>query len=261
MMPDLQVIKEIAEQALGVPTLKGTCDHYLVDRAYRVLRHCGSIAQLSDVQGFQMDRECLNIAALFRDAGFARYANQEDRVARMVLADLTDEDMRDFSAQLVQEKLAELLNPRQMERVCSIIIESGKRNTVLIEAMILSDARNLDDMGAIGIFNECRRYLVHGRGVSDALISWSRKIEYDYWTARLSESFRFESVRSIARRRLETAKRFMEQLEIENKASDLEDILLEQKLQSPMVVSPRQGEQPNRAVESRQRFAKTTSHS
>jgi hypothetical protein len=102
---------------------------------------------------------------------------------------------------------------------------------------------------------------VHGRGVSDALVSWTRKIEYDYWTARLSESFRFESVRSIAQRRLETAKRFMEQLEIENKASDLEDILLEQKLQSPMVVSPRQGEQPNRAVEPHRRFAKTTSHS
>ncbi|MBN1764421.1 MAG: hypothetical protein JW860_04120 [Sedimentisphaerales bacterium] len=232
-MADLQVIKEIAEQVLTIPTIKGTPDRYLIDRAYRVLRHCGSIAQLSDVQCFQIDQECLNIAAMFRDSGFARYANQEDKVARMVLADLTDEDMRDFAAQLVQEKLSELLNPRQMERICATIIESGKRDTALIEAMILSDARNLDDMGAIGIFNEFRRYIVHGRGATDAMTSWNRKIEYDYWSARLRESFRFESVRKIARLRLETAKQFMEQLDRENKAGDLEEMLLEQKLNAP----------------------------
>jgi len=229
-MAILTVIKEIAEQVLAIPTLKGTPDRYLIDRANRVLRHCGSIAQLSEIRNFQVDHECLNIAALFRDSGFARFASQEDKAVRMVLADLTDEDLRDFSAQVVHEKLAEVLNPRQMERVCSIIIESGNRETRLIEAMILSDARNLDDMGAVGIFNELRRYLVHGRGVSDAMVSWKRKIEYDYWSARLRESFRFEGVKKLAQRRLEAAEHFMEQLEVENRAGDLEDILLEQKL-------------------------------
>ena len=168
-MADLSVIKEIAEQVLSVPTLKGTPDRYLIDRAWRVVRHCGSIAQLNEVRCFQVDNECLTIAALFRDAGFARYANQEDKALRMVLADLTDEDMRDFSAQVVHEKLTELINPRQLERTCSIIIESGQRNTRLIEAIILSDARNLDDMGAVGIFNEMRRYVIHGRGAAEAV--------------------------------------------------------------------------------------------
>jgi hypothetical protein len=227
-MADLNVIKELAEQSLIIPTLKGTPDRYLIDRSYRVLRHCGGIAELHDVRCFQIDLECLNVAALFRDTGFARYANQEDKASRMVLADLTDEDLRDFSAQIVQEKLADLLNPRQLERVCSIIIESGKRDTVLAESMILSDARNLDDMGAVGIFNEVRRYLVHGRGVSEAVTSWNRKLEYDYWSARLRESFRFAGVRDIARQRLQIAEQFMRQLDAENRAGDLERILMEQ---------------------------------
>ena len=231
-MATIGVIQEIAEQVLAVPTVKGTPDRYLIDRAHRVLRHCGGIARLSDVQRFQVDQECLNIAALFRDAGFARYANQEDRANRMVLADLTDEDLRDFSAQIIQERLFDLLNPRQMERVCSIIIESSNRNTTLIEAMILSDARNLDDMGAVGIFNEFRRYVVHGRGATESLLSWKRKIEYDYWSARLRESFRFESVRKLAERRLRTAEQFMQNLDIENRAGDLEDMLLEQQQHS-----------------------------
>ena len=229
-MSDLSVIKEIAEQVLSIPTLKGTLDRYLIDRAWRVLRHCGSIAQLNEVRCFQVDNECLTVAALFRDAGFACYANQEDKALRMVLADLTDEDLRDFSAQVVHEKLTELLNPRQLERTCSIIIESANRDTRLIEAMILSDARNLDDMGAIGIFNELRRYVVHGRSVGEAITSWNQKIEYDYWKARLRESFRFETVRQIAQQRLQNAIKFMEHLNLENRAGDLESLLLDQQM-------------------------------
>ena len=158
------------------------------------------------------------------------YACQEDKVARMVLADLTDEDMRDFSSQLVREELQGLLNPRQMERICSIIIESGKRSTSLVEAMILADARNLDDMGAVGIFNEMRRYLVHGRGVTEAIAGWKRKVEYEYWSARLRESFRFDCVRKIAEKRLTEALNFMTQLDRENKAGDLEELLMQQKM-------------------------------
>jgi len=229
-MANFAVIQEIAEQVLAVPTVKKTADRYLIDRARRVLRHCGSIAQLNDVRQFQIDRECLNIAALFRDSGFARYADQANDFTRMVLADLTDEDLRDFSTQIIQEKLSDLLNPRQLGRVCSIVNDSGKRDTTLIEAMILSDARNLDDMGAVGIFNEFRRYVVHGRGATDALLSWRRKLEYDYWSARLRESFRFDSVRRLAQNRLKAAELFMQSLDIENKAGDLEDMLLEQQL-------------------------------
>ncbi|MCK5270162.1 MAG: hypothetical protein KAJ46_05225 [Sedimentisphaerales bacterium] len=231
-MADLQVFKEIAEQVLTISTRKDASDGYLIDRAYRILRHCGGIARLGEVQRFQIDHDCLYIAAMFRDAGFAHYANQEDKVSRMVLADLTDEDTRDFSTQIVQEKLEELLTPERLERVCGIIIESGKRNTTIIEAMILSDARNLDDMGAIGIFNEMRCDVLRGRGVAEALASWNRKIEYDYWTARLREGFRFESVRSIAEQRLLTARKFMAQLEIETRAADMEDILLKQQQHS-----------------------------
>ena len=231
-MADLQVFKEIAERVLAIPTQKGTSDGYLIDRAYRILRHCGGIARLGEVQRFQIDHDCLYIAAMFRDAGFAYYANQEDKVSRMVLADLTDEDIRDFSTQVVQEKLTELLTPERLELICGIIIESGKHNTTLIEAMILSDARNLDDMGVTGIFDEMRRYVMHGRGAAEALAGWNRKIEYDYWSARLRDGFRFESVRSIAEQRLLTARKFMGQLDIENGAADLEEILLKQKPRS-----------------------------
>ena len=232
-MLQLSAIQQVAEQVLLVPGPNGHVDRFLLDRAQRLLRHCASIAQLDDVRCFQVDRDCLAVAALFRDAGFARYAGEADQVSRVLLAELTDHDLRDFSTQIVHERLAELLNPRQLERVCSTIIESGSRTTRLIEAMILSDARNLDDMGAAGIFNAARRYGVHGRGVTEAVQAWRRKVDYDYWTARLREGFRFESVRGLARGRLQGAIAFMDQLARENRAADLEDLLLEQHLGEP----------------------------
>ncbi len=97
----------------------------------------------------------------------------------------------------------------------------------LTEAVVLSDARSLDDMGAVGIFNEFRRCLAHGKGATDALESWKRKVDYRYWQARLKESFRFETARKIAVQRFAATEYFMNQLKIENAAQDIEDVLLE----------------------------------
>ena len=99
--------------------------------------------------------------------------------------------------------------------------------TDLTEAKILSDSRNLDDMGAVGIYNEFRRDVIGGKGVSDIMESWKRKVDYRYWQARLKESFRFETVRKIAVQRFAATEYIMNQLKIENAAQDLEDVLLE----------------------------------
>jgi len=93
--------------------------------------------------------------------------------------------------------------------------------------MILSDARNLDDMGAMGIFNEFRRYIIGGKSICDALQSWKMKIDYRYWQARLKKSFRFESVRKLAEQRLSAAEHFMNQLEVETEAQDLNELIAE----------------------------------
>jgi hypothetical protein len=81
-------------------------------------------------------------------------------------------------------------------------------------------------MGAVGLFNEFRRYVVHGKGASDVLDSWQRKVDYRYWEARLKEGFRFESVRKLAGERFLAAEYFMNLLGAENSARDLEQMIL-----------------------------------
>ena len=228
-MSEIDIVREIAERILRVPTLTGKTDTWLWDRAQRLVRNVEHICRLPQIaqSDLAVDRICLISAAYLSDSGFARYADVEDPSARMVLADIGTSELLDFSSQVVNDKLTGAIPGPKVEKISKIIIESGNRQTRMNEAMILSDARSLDDMGAVGIFNEFRRYVVHGKGVADAIESWRRKIDYQYWQARLKESFRFESVRDLAARRFSAAEYFMNQLQLENSARDLEDIILD----------------------------------
>jgi hypothetical protein len=228
-MPEIDVIREIAQQVLTVPTLAGATGNWLWDRAQRLVRNIEHICRLPELAeaNLAIDRFCLMTAAYFVEAGFARYADAEDTGARLVLADVSSDDLRDFSTQIVLDKLSGALAGPKVDKINKIIIESGNRSADMTEAKILSDARNLDDMGAVGLFNEFRRYVVHGKGASDVLESWKRKVDYRYWQARLKESFRFESVRKLAAQRFSAAEYFMNQLGMENSAKDLEEIIIE----------------------------------
>lgn len=228
-MAEIDVIRDIAKQVLSVPTLIGTTDNWLWDRAQRLVRNAEHICRLPELTqaSLPVDRFCLTAAAYFSDSGFARYADAQDTSARIVLADVSPSDLQDFSTQVVTDKLTGAIAGPKIDKINKIIVETTNRTTDLTEARILSDARNLDDMGAVGIFNEFRRYVIHGKGASDALDSWKRKIDYRYWDARLKESFRFDSVRKLAIQRFSSAEYFMNQLSAENSARDLEELIIE----------------------------------
>ena len=228
-MSELDVIRQIAQQVLKVPTLTGIQDHWLWDRTLRILRNVEHICRMPELneQAAAIDRFCLIAATYFADSGFAHFTDAEDMSARLVLADISQSDLCDFSTQVVSDRLSGALAGPRIDKINKIIVESSNRFTEMTEAMILSDARNLDDMGAVGLFHEFRRYVIHGKGVSDVMENWKRKIDYRYWQARLKESFRFETPRRLAEQRFSAAEYFMNQLSVENAAKDLEELLLE----------------------------------
>ncbi|AQT67085.1 putative HD superfamily hydrolase [Anaerohalosphaera lusitana] len=228
-MAQTDAIRELAHQAVAVPTLSGKHDTWLWDRTQRLVRNVEHIARLPEItnSGLSVDRFCLTAAAYFCDAGFARYADPEDPANRVSLADVSTSDLHDFSTQIATEKLTNIIPGPKIDKINKIIYESSNRLTKTTEALILADARSLDDMGAVGIFNEFRRYAIHGKSATDALQSWKRKIDYHYWQTRLDESFNFDTVRELAARRFSVAEKFMTQLQLENSARDLEEMILE----------------------------------
>lgn len=228
-MTQVDTIKQVAHQVLQVPTNVGMSNNWLWDRTLRIVDNVETVCRMPEVAGENMavDRFCLTVAAYFADAGFTNYIGIETIEAGLVLADINTSDLREFSTQIVFEKLGGILDTNKLNKVNRIIAESNDRFSEMNEAMILSDARNLEDIGIIGIFNEFCACGVHGKGVGDVLESWKKKVDYRYWEARLKESFSFESVRKVAVRRFAQAEELMNHLAVENSATDLKEVTLE----------------------------------
>ncbi len=222
-MSDIGLVKQIAED-----TISGS-SKWLWDRCRRIVRNCDLICHLDEVTqaNLPIERFCLSAAAYFSDAGFIRFAESGEMGSEVVLSEVNVHDLRKFSTQIVSDKLAGTEVESKIDKINKIIIASSTTNSKLTEAKILSDGRGLDDMGAVGVFNEFRKYAFHGDGAGESLIGWKRRIDYRYWQARLDESFSFESVAKIARRRFDAAETFMNQLSDENSGRDIEEIILE----------------------------------
>lgn len=225
-MAELDTVRDLAKQTLAIHTATGEPDNCLWERSQRLVRNSKHICQLPELGKItlQTDHFCLITAAYFSDAGLAYYLKRENKASVPVISNSNNGDLLDFCTQIIEEELNSVINKARIEKINRIITESSKHFTEMHEAMILSDARNLDDMGAVGIFNEFKRYIIGGKGVCNALKSWERKIDYQYWQARLKESFHFEQVRKLAKKRLSAAEQFMNQLKIETEAHDLEKI-------------------------------------
>ena len=228
-MSELDTIHQIARKTLIFPAPSGGRDDWLWDRTLRILRNIEHVCRLPELaeQAISIDRFCLVAAAYFADSGLAYFAGNQKVAWQYPPADVTNADLCDVSTKTVSDKLADVITGTRIDKINKIVTESFNRFTDVTEAMILSDGRGLEDLGAAGLLGGLRGQLIGGKSVSNILESWKRKIEYGYWQARLEESFRFAAVRQIAERRFAAVELFMNQLAAENTASDLEEQLVE----------------------------------
>ena len=223
-MPEFDVICQIAQQTLIVPDSSGTCGNWLWDRTLRIVRNIEHICRLPEPaqQAISIERLCLITAAYFCESGLSRHAT-----GPLNIPDISDADLCNLSAKTASEKLTGILTETQINKISKIITESCNRFTDMAEAMILSDGRNLEDMGAAGLLHELRQHIMNGKSISEILESWKCKIQYGYWQARLKESFRYDAVRQMAEQRYNTMKHFMDQLAVENTLCDLQEQLMQ----------------------------------
>lgn len=221
-MGELEFVRQTAKDVLTVSKKGLLSGDWLWRRAERLVRSAGHIRQLPEVNkvGWETDEFCLAAAAYFCDAGLADYLNTSNGK----IVNSTKEDLFELSAEIAEQKLSGEISQTKIKLIGLIIIESGNHRTNRAEAMILSEARNLDDMGATGAFEDFRRLMAGDKDIDEAVQGWAKKKDYGYWQARLRESFRFESVRKLAEKRLLTVEKFINQLKTEIKADDLEEL-------------------------------------
>ena len=228
-MSELDTIHQIARETLTFPSPSGGHDDWLWDRTLRILQNVEHICRLPELaeQAISIDRFCLVAAAYFADSGLAHFAGNRKAAGQLPPADVTNANLCKVSTQTVSDALADVITGTRIDKINKIITGSFDRFTDITEAMVLSDGRGLEDLGAAGLLGGIRGQLIDGKGVSGMLESWKRKVEYGYWQARIEESFRFAVVRQIAEQRFSAAEQFMNQLAMENTAGDLEEQLTE----------------------------------
>lgn len=224
-MSELKRVMDIAYQVLTTPTPKGGPDTSLCDRAERLAANAEFICLLPELTDTnrQIDYFCLTVAAYFCDTGPASLIKNGKNQETPGVFDANSSRFLELSADIAAKKLETHLQPAKIEKIATIISESADHFTTMTEAMILSDARNLDDMGAAGVFNEIKRSAFAGKGLTGFVKSWRKKVDYGYWQARLQDGFHFDSVRRIAEQRLYSAETFITQLDTEIQAADIKE--------------------------------------
>lgn len=222
-MLDIESITKIASKNLVFSKKCAVLDNYYLDKTQRIIRNIEKICLFPEVAESKVliDMFCLNTAAWFCDTGYAVLLNAK-HTTEEAIEKMTAEEIRDASISLVVETLSGKISDQKVDKINKIISETDNRFTNITEAIILSDARNLDDLGLLGIFNEIKRSTSNGKAVSDILQAWQKKIDYQYWQTRLKEGFRLDPVRNLASKRLQNAMAFMELLGQESVVADLE---------------------------------------
>jgi HD superfamily phosphodiesterase len=212
-----------AESDLLVAVGAGKGDPVVWEHSSRVACLALKTAQLPEVNGSRIDRNALVAASLFHDAGWVVQARKQEIPRSELISRPTNDAQRELGASLL-EQIGRSLGEASLRTAVRAVREFGSKSTPHLEAQILAEADNLDQIGPQAVWLIMRRHAGEARGIEAILEAWHRQQEYHYWEARLRECFRFDATRRLAQQRLEAVERFMNDLRQVHRMEDAEHL-------------------------------------
>ncbi len=205
-MTEISAVRTCAQKVL----CEGS-GQWLWRRACRIALNIECILKLKPIAAAKLAVDNLGLvsAGYFVDSGLVCGRKKN----KAIYFDIEPRELIELSATVAAERLATILTATKVAGICDTIIESSNKFTKNPEAMILSDAKNLDDLSLAGIMCEFRRFAAEAKDTQNFVANWKRKLDYHYWDARLKDDFRFTPVAKIAAKRFQTVKSFIQQLE------------------------------------------------
>lgn len=201
-------------------TAHGDEDVFLWEHSSRVARTALRIGQLSIVQKQSPDMDAILAGALYHDAGWIARLHEKEITSIEVLSRPTNMAHKEQGAQMLIAACQELLTSDSLKRAAEGIRGMFDRNTDRIEAQVLTEAENLEEFSLTALWPVIRRGAIEGKGVQAVIDNWERRKEYQFWSARLKDGFRFASVRALAKKRLAQLERLMEDLKEQHTGED-----------------------------------------
>ncbi len=199
-------------------------DKIVWEHSARIARVAAAIAALPELADRAIDRRALTAAALYHDAGWVLQFRAGEAIPRDLLLRPTCEVQRELAAVWLNERLRHEIPERSLELASNAIRCCNDRQTNLVEAQILAEAENLEEIGPQAMLLMIRRQMADGKGLADLVQLWQRQEEYHYWQARIKDSFRFSPVKRVATQRWQALRRFMVDLAVCVNLEDLNDL-------------------------------------
>lgn len=210
-----------AREDLIVIDDQGQAEVFLWEHSERVAR-CATegIPALPDVPAEGLNIDALAAAALYHDAGWA-VEYRDGTVSRGDICNRgTSRPQRELAVDLMRTNLREVLAAGSLQQACDWVMQMDRGDADTVEARILADAENLDQIGALLYWRIVRRQALEGKGVKAAIETWETHKQYSFWESRI-EAIHFKSVRDIAHARLQRFDRFMDELARQHSGADL----------------------------------------
>jgi HD superfamily phosphodiesterase len=210
-----------AKESLIVREGAESADLWLWEHSERVMNLAQMLALLPEIGPERPDQTIVAVGALFHDAGWAVQLRQ-GRIDRWhVLSRPTNDLQRELGAGELRRLLSGVLDAEVIDTAAEAIRQCNDRYTTMVEAQVLAEAENLDEIGLMYVLRQFRQYQAEGRPLEQLILSWSRQLEYHYWDARINDCLRFPTSHRLARERLKVVEQFMSALAGDREAADL----------------------------------------
>ncbi len=224
-MKVLDAIRACAKRDLSLVDASGRRDTFLWESACRIANTTQLLLTVPEVQRREPGRTAALAAAYYCDAGYLTgLANGAIHTSQLRAA-TTGADHHNFGAEMLRRCLADVLDAETLDAAALAIRTLPMRRLHTPEAMVVSDAENLDRIGVLSLWTAARTSVNSGRGLDDVLTVWHSQRAYKYWPARIADAFHFDATRRLALERLDFYAAFMEQLERSHSGVDLVECL------------------------------------
>lgn len=217
----LERLITVARQLLTIALPDSPPETWVWEHSERVAALAEKLGAAPEVGSHSLDGLALSAAAYFHDAGWVVEFHQGRWQPWQLLTRPTNEIQRELGAAELQREAGSLLPPAAVNHAVEIIRHCNKRQTKLVEAVLLAEAEALDDLSTLYVLRQYRQYRGEGRPLRQIAETWRRQKEYGYWELRVQENLRWETTRRLARQRLTSVEQYMNALARDLRGDDV----------------------------------------
>ena len=222
-MSELEAIRNRARQDLVIVTEDGLEDVHVWEHSLRVTSMARRIADFPDVAANPIDHTVLTAAGLYHDAGWVTQVADGEVTREAIRCKPASPLQRELSAAMMERSCEGTLSKQTIDSASACIRALSNHDIDLLEAQLIAEADNLDEFGALSLLHLARKQVIEGKGLEAAIETWKTQERYGYWTARIKDSFRFESVKRIAHLRVQVFDGMIRELSRHHRGEDLAD--------------------------------------